>query len=81
MRLVSRQSQISRVAPSLDANIALPPFASDDSRDSSQTSFLNQTAEEGYTNLKVFALTMAKKINFDPNKKATGVVVESNLLS
>jgi choline dehydrogenase-like flavoprotein len=54
---------------------------SDESRDSSQTSFLNQAAEEGYTNLKVFSLTMAKKINFDANKKATSVVVESNLLS
>ena len=54
---------------------------SDESRDSSQTSFLNQAAEEGYTNLKVFSLTMAKKIDFDANKKATSVVVESNLLS
>ena len=54
---------------------------SDESRDSSQTSFLNQAAEQGLTNLKVFSLTMAKKINFDANKKATGVVVESNLLS
>jgi choline dehydrogenase len=54
---------------------------SDESRDSSQTSFLNQAAEERLTNLKVFSLTMAKKINFDANKKATGVIVESNLLS
>ena len=54
---------------------------SDESRDSSQTSFLNQAAEEGYTNLKVFTLTMAKKISFNANKKATGVVVESHLLS
>jgi choline dehydrogenase-like flavoprotein len=53
----------------------------DESRDSSQTSFLNQAAEEGYTNLIVFTLTMAKKINFDANKKATGVIVESNFIS
>jgi choline dehydrogenase-like flavoprotein len=50
-------------------------------RDSSQTSFLNEAITEGLTNLKVFTLSMAKKIIFDENKKATGVVVESNLLS
>lgn len=50
-------------------------------RDSSETSFLNEAASEGLTNLKVFTLTMAKKINFDANKTAVSVVVESNLLS
>jgi len=54
---------------------------SNEKRESSQTSFLDEAAAEGLTNLKVFSLTMAKKINFDDNKKATGVVVESNLLS
>jgi len=54
---------------------------SDETRGSSQTSFLNDAISEGLTNLNVFSLTMAKKINFDDNKKATGVVVESNLLS
>jgi choline dehydrogenase len=54
---------------------------SDETRDSSQTSFLNQAISGGYTNLKVFSLTMAKKINFDASKKATSVVVESNLVS
>ncbi|CZR63977.1 related to choline dehydrogenase [Phialocephala subalpina] len=53
----------------------------DESRDSSQTSFLNEAASAGLTNLKVFTLTMAKKINFDANKKAISVVVESNLIS
>ncbi|KAF8857685.1 alcohol oxidase [Acephala macrosclerotiorum] len=37
--------------------------------------------EKKLTNLKVFTLTMAKKINFDANKKAISVVVESNLIS
>lgn len=49
-------------------------------RDSSQTSFLDSAASEGLTNLKVFTLTMAKKILFDTNKKATGVTVESLLI-
>ena len=52
-----------------------------ETRDSSQTSFLNEAASEGLTNLKVFTLTMAKKISFDSNKKVTGVVVESNAIS
>lgn len=48
-------------------------------RDSSQTSFLT----EGLKNpaLKVYPLAMAKQILFDANKKATGVVVESQGLS
>jgi choline dehydrogenase len=54
---------------------------SDETRDSSQTSFLNEAANDGFTNLKVFSLSMAKKIIFDENKKATGVIVESNLIS
>ncbi|KAE9367407.1 GMC oxidoreductase [Stipitochalara longipes BDJ] len=54
---------------------------SDESRDTSQTSFLNEAASQGLTNLKVFSLTMAKKILFDSNKKATGVIVESNAIS
>ena len=50
-------------------------------RDSSQTSFLDSAAKEELTNLKVFTLTMAKSIVFDENKKATSVIVESNLIS
>lgn len=50
-------------------------------RDSSQTSFLNEAADQGLQNLRVFSLTMAKKILFDKNNKATGVRVTSNLLS
>ncbi len=42
-------------------------------RSSSQESFL--TASANRTNLKVFQLTMAKKILFDSDKKATGVQV------
>lgn len=45
-------------------------------RESSQTSFL--TAALGRTNLKVYQLTLAKKIVFDSNKTATGVVVTSD---
>ncbi|KAL0940023.1 Versicolorin B synthase 3 [Colletotrichum truncatum] len=46
-------------------------------RESSQTSFLNEAI--GRKNLKVYQLTLAKKILFDGNKQATGVVVTSNL--
>ncbi len=53
----------------------------DETRDSSQASFLNEAASQGLTNLKVFTLTMAKKILFDANRQATGVIVESNGLS
>jgi choline dehydrogenase-like flavoprotein len=41
---------------------------------------LDSAASEGLTNLKVFTLTIAKKILFDANKKATGVTVESLLI-
>ncbi|KAL8366799.1 hypothetical protein RB595_008750 [Gaeumannomyces hyphopodioides] len=42
-------------------------------RDSSQTSFL--AAAAGRSNLKVYHLTLARKILFDGDKRATGVVV------
>ncbi|TDZ53041.1 Dehydrogenase patE [Colletotrichum trifolii] len=45
-------------------------------RESSQTSFLTEAI--GRKNLKVYTLTLAKKILFDGNKKATGVVITSN---
>ncbi|CZT52318.1 probable choline dehydrogenase [Rhynchosporium secalis] len=48
----------------------------DESRSSSQTSFLN--AADGRKNLKVYSLTTAQKILFDGNKRATGVSVKSN---
>lgn len=44
-------------------------------RDSSQTSFLDFAGKRA--NLQVYALTLAKKILFDANKKATGVVVST----
>ncbi|KAK4663015.1 hypothetical protein QC763_601080 [Podospora pseudopauciseta] len=44
-------------------------------RDSSQTSFLREAS--GRRNLKVYMTTLGKKIVFDENKRATGVVVES----
>ncbi|GKT92437.1 GMC oxidoreductase [Colletotrichum tofieldiae] len=46
-------------------------------RESSQTSFLGEAI--GRKNLKVYQLSLAKKILFDNNKRATGVVVSSNL--
>ncbi|KAL2879764.1 hypothetical protein SGCOL_004807 [Colletotrichum sp. CLE4] len=49
---------------------------SNQQRESSQTSFLN--AAIGRKNLKVCQLSLAKKILFDSNKKATGVVLTSN---
>lgn len=48
----------------------------DQSRDSSQTSFLNSA--KGRSNLKVYDLTTAQKIIFDANRKATGVQVTSD---
>ncbi|GKT52256.1 dehydrogenase patE [Colletotrichum spaethianum] len=45
-------------------------------RESSQTSFLSEAI--GRKNLKVYQLSLAKKILFDNNKRATGVVVSSN---
>ncbi|TID24431.1 putative choline dehydrogenase [Venturia nashicola] len=44
-------------------------------RDSSQTSFLDFAGDR--KNLKVYSLTLAKKILFDSSKKATGVVVST----
>ncbi|KAF2190152.1 GMC oxidoreductase [Zopfia rhizophila CBS 207.26] len=44
-------------------------------RDSSQTSFLNAAANRA--SLKIYTLTLAKKIVFDDSKKATGVVIST----
>jgi choline dehydrogenase len=44
-------------------------------RDSSETSFLRRGL--AYSNYMVYQSTMAKKILFDANKKATGVVVDT----
>ena len=49
--------------------------ATDMTRDSSETSFLRRGL--GYPNYKVYQSTMAKKILFDTNKKASGVVVDT----
>lgn len=49
----------------------------DQSRSSSQTSYLNAAFESGRQNLVVYTHTMAKQILFDSNKTATGVVVQS----
>jgi choline dehydrogenase len=55
--------------------------ATNEKRDSSQTSFLSEAVTKGFTNFINFSLTIAKKIKFDQNKRATGVVVESNSIS
>ncbi|EED13644.1 choline dehydrogenase, putative [Talaromyces stipitatus ATCC 10500] len=44
-------------------------------RDSSETSFLQRALK--YPNYTVYTLTMAKRILFGPDKKATGVVVDT----
>ena len=54
---------------------------SDQTRESSQTSFLNTADLIGFSNLKVFSLAMAKKINFNSAKKAVSVTVTSNFKS
>lgn len=54
-------------------------YPSNEHRESSQTSFLD--AASSRSNLHVFTLTRAKKINFDSNKRATGVdVVSASLI-
>ncbi|KAK1977732.1 GMC oxidoreductase [Colletotrichum cereale] len=46
-------------------------------RESSQTSFLDEA--NGRSNLKVYQLSLAKRILFNNDKRATGVVVSANL--
>ncbi|KAH7139126.1 hypothetical protein B0J11DRAFT_424154 [Dendryphion nanum] len=46
-------------------------------RDSSQTSFLNAASTR--SNLKVYSITLAKKILFDGNKRATGVKISTGV--
>ncbi|KAI2602723.1 choline dehydrogenase [Hypoxylon sp. NC1633] len=46
-------------------------------RSSSQTSFLD--ASQARPNLKIYQLTMAKKVIFDSNKRATGVDIDSGI--
>lgn len=48
-------------------------------RDSSQTSFLEAAIENGLTNLKVYTHTLAKQVLFDANNTATGVKVVSGI--
>ncbi|KAH7385211.1 hypothetical protein DE146DRAFT_702270 [Phaeosphaeria sp. MPI-PUGE-AT-0046c] len=52
---------------------------SDQTRSSSQTSFLDRAFEENINrqNLKVYTHSLAKQILFDSNKTASGVVVQS----
>lgn len=49
--------------------------ATDMTRDSSETSFLRRGLS--YSNYKVYPMTMAKKVLFDADKKATGVLVDT----
>lgn len=50
---------------------------SSQTRDSSQTSFLDNA--KGRSNLEVYELTLAKKIIFDSNKTATGVEISTGV--
>lgn len=54
---------------------------SDQSRESSQTAYLKPADLAGFSHLKVFTLSMAKKINFNSVKKVVSVTVESNFKS
>ncbi|THV82655.1 alcohol oxidase [Aureobasidium pullulans] len=49
----------------------------DQTRSSSQTSFLDTAMRRRMTNLKVYTHTLAKQVLFDQNKAAAGVLVES----
>lgn len=50
---------------------------SDETRSSSDASFLQSALDSTLTNLKVYTGTLAKQVLFDENKKAVGVQVES----
>ncbi|KAI4718836.1 alcohol oxidase [Aureobasidium sp. EXF-10727] len=50
----------------------------DQTRSSSQTSFLDTALRSNMSNLKVYTHTLAKQIMFDQNKTATGVRVQSD---
>lgn len=49
----------------------------DETRSTSEASYLQQALADDKTRIEVFIHTMAKKINFDSNKTAKGVVVET----
>jgi choline dehydrogenase len=49
----------------------------DETRSTSESSYLQQSLADDETRLEVFIHTMAKRIIFDSNKTATGVVVET----
>jgi choline dehydrogenase len=50
---------------------------SDETRSTSEASFIQRAIKDGITNLKVYTGTMARKIVFDGEKRATGVEVQS----
>jgi len=54
---------------------------SNENRESSQNAFLDTSTLSNFPNLRVYTLSMAKKINFNSQKKATSVIVQSNLIS
>jgi choline dehydrogenase len=49
----------------------------DQTRASSESTFLQSAMQSGRKNLKVFTHTLAKQVIFDGNKTATGVLVET----
>ncbi|KAF7195909.1 Patulin synthase [Pseudocercospora fuligena] len=49
----------------------------DQTRSSSQTSYLNAALESGRTNLQVYTHALAKQVLFNQNKTATSVLVQS----
>ena len=49
----------------------------DQTRASSESTFLQSAMQSGRKNLKVFTHTLAKQVLFDGNKTATGVLVET----
>lgn len=53
----------------------------DQTRSSSSASFFHSALAKGLFNLKVYTTTIAEKIIFDANKKATGVKVKTGIVS
>lgn len=49
----------------------------DQTRATSRSSFLNYATNSGRNNLKLYKLSLAKKVLFDANKRATGVMVNT----
>jgi choline dehydrogenase len=63
----------------LGAQIAAVSIRPDQTRASSQTTYLDAALASGRTNLKIYTHSLAKRVLFSSNKTATGVEVVSGI--